>query len=444
MIIHAKRDRRAASRRIVVSVVAAVCLGSSVSAAAAAEKSASSQSIWERDKLTGDWGGARTALSDKGVDITINYIAEMFGVLSGGLQRRGSYEGRFEFSVDADLQKLIGWTGAAAHVTVFQIYDSGRNVAENAGSISDPSNIEALPTTRVFTAWFEQNFGSLASVRVGQLAADDEFLASETAGGLLNGTFGWADITAANMINGGPAYPLATPGVRVKINASKELSLLAGVFSGDPAGANCTIDPQRCNYHGTTFSFSGGALWMGELQYRVNQGKGAAGLPGTYKLGLWYQTADFPDQQFGVMHSGNWGIFGVIDQTVWQAGERSMSLFLRGGYAPPDRNLVSYYVDGSAGFKGLLPGRSDDVLTFGVAYAKISSDAIAADRAAGNAVHSEEVVFEVSYAAQLAKWWIVQPDLQYIYHPNGGQNPDNPALRLDHAFVAGVRSTIQF
>ena len=110
--------------------------------ARAAEKANTPPSIWEQETLTGDWGGARTALKNKGIDITLNYIGETFAVMSGGLQRQASYEGRLEFSLDADLQKLIGWTGSTAHVTVFQIHDSGHNVIGNVGSIADPSNIE--------------------------------------------------------------------------------------------------------------------------------------------------------------------------------------------------------------------------------------------------------------------------------------------------------------
>jgi porin len=447
--------------RMSIMVVAALI----TAGAARAADNSPPKSIWEQDTLTGDWNGARTALKNDGIDITLNYIGETFGVLSGGIDQRASYEGRLEFSADADLQKLIGWSGATAHVTVYQIHNGGFNAADDVGSISDPSNIDALATTRLFTAWLEQSFGDRVSLRVGQLAADDEFFTSGTAGGLLNGTFGWGDILAANMINGGPAYPLATPGARLQIKPTDNLTLLAGVFSGDPAGANCNDDPQRCDRHGTTFSFSGGTLWMGELQYAVNQGKKAVGLPGVYKIGAWYATSDFADQHYGVdaagakvsladpavvgpfNHSGDWGIYGVADQMVWRQGERSVNLFLRGGVSPSDRNLVSYYVDGGAGFKGLVPGRADDVLTFGVAYVKISADAIAADEEAlapPYAVRDHEIVFELDYAAQVAPWWTVQPDLQYIVHPNGGQNPNDPTLALDHAFVAGVRSTIKF
>jgi len=448
------------ARRALLSLLMAATAMMAAPRAQAADKP---NLIWEQEKPTGDWGGARTALKDRGIDITLNYIGETFDVLSGGLQKRPSYEGQAEFSVDTDLQKLIGWTGGKTHVTVFQIHDSGHNLLEHIRSIADPSNIDAVPTTRLYTAWFEQSFGTRFSVRIGQLVADGDFITSETAAGLLNGTFGWAGILAANMTNGGPAYPLATPGVRVKLQPTDRLSVLAAVFSGDPAGPNCNDDPQRCNAHGTTFSFYGGALWIGEAQYAL----GAGGLAGVYKLGGWYATTNFADQRFGIdptgtvltladpslpdplFHHGDWGVYGVADQMVWRGPASSLNLFVRGGASPSDRNLISYYVDGGAGIKGLLPGRADDVLTFGVAYARISRDAVALDRdmlaIAGPpyAIRDAEIVFEASYAAQIAPWWIVQPDIQYIVHPNGGQNPD-PTLTHGHAFVGGIRSTIKF
>ena len=471
-----KRDENACGsvmRRWCLILAAAAVFGA-VSDAQAAEpvKTSAPKSIWEQETLTGDWGGARTALHDRGIDITLNYTGEMFALLSGGVNRRSVYDGLLEFTADADLQKLIGWTGAKTQVTVFQIQNTKGGITEAAGSISPPSSIDALQTTRLFTAWFEQNFGNVAWLRIGQLAADSEFFWSDTAGALINGTFGWGDNLAANMLSGGPAYPLATPGARLKLVPTDDIAVLAAVFSGDPAGPNCGADdddPQKCNRHGfAAFSLDGGALFLGEVQYKVNQGKHALGLPGVYKLGGWYATADFADQHFGVgpggapltladpampdpiMHRGNWGVYGVADQMVWRRGESSVNLFVRGGVSPSDRNLVSYYVDGGFGIKGPLPGRADDVLTFGVAYAKISPDAVALDRdnlaIAGPpyAVRDTETVFEASYAAQIAPWWTVQPDVQYIRYPGGGQNADDPTQSLDHAFIAGIRSTIKF
>ena len=125
-------------------MVAVAVIAITASGAQAEEKAKAPPSIWEQDTLTGDWGGVRTVLHAKGVDVTLNYIGEVFAVLSGGLQRRASYEGRLEFSVDSDLQKLIGWTGGSSHFTIYQIHNSGRDVVENV----DPFVINLLMILR--------------------------------------------------------------------------------------------------------------------------------------------------------------------------------------------------------------------------------------------------------------------------------------------------------
>lgn len=433
---------------------------------------ASAASAQDAPPVMSDWNGARTMLRERhGITIGLNYIGEVLDVASGGIRRGGSFEGRFEGVIDADLAKLAGWTGASAHIKAFQIHNGGRNAADNAGSLFDPSNIDAVPTTRLFTAWFQQNFlGDAISIRVGQLAGDDEFLTSPTAGGLINGTFGWAAIHAANMRSGGPAYPLATPGVRLQVKPTSDVTLLGAVFSGDPAGANCTINPQICNRHGTTFSFSGGALLIAEAQLAVNAAPDAAGLPGVYKIGAWHATADYPDQRYGIdpatglvlsladpampeaiRRRGNSGIYGVADQMIWRTGDRSINVFLRGGVAPSDRNLISGYVDGGVGIKGLFDGRPDDLLTLGVAHGAISSHARGLDRdtlffsGPPYPIRDYETAFELSYIARVTPWWSIQPDLQYIVHPGGRiPHPLDPARNLGDVFIAGVRTTINF
>jgi porin len=434
------------------------CLILAVSVAGAAHGAEKSQpkSIWEQDTLTGDWGGARTALKDKGIDIQLTYINEVLDVIHGGINRRASYEGRLDLTVETDLGKLIGWDGFMTHVTVFQIHGSKDNAAVNVGSIADPSNIDAYRTTRLFTAWLQ--YGDPAynaakpsqsdrfSFRIGQLAADDEFLVSPTAGGLINGTFGWAGIQAANILSGGPAYPLATPGARVQVRPVDDVAIRAAVFSGDPAGSDCNGgNPQVCNNNGLAFSFTGGALMMAEAELGINQAKAAKGLPGVYKIGLWYATADYADVRFPTTHNGNFGVYGVADQTIWQGGDTSISVFARAGVVPTDRNFLSFYVDGGVGVKGLLPGRADDTLTFGAAYEKVSPDVIAFDRdSLSPVIHSNEVVFEVSYAAQIAPWWTIQPDFQYIVRPGGNSDPASTGVPVRDAAVIGVRSTLKF
>src|ERR1043166_5871124 len=102
-----------------------VCAGAALSIllATSGVASAEEKGLWEREKLTGDWGGARTALEQRGIEVGVAYIGETLNVLSGGLRRGTTYEGRLDVSVTTDLEKLTGWTGAKTQVRAFQIHD---------------------------------------------------------------------------------------------------------------------------------------------------------------------------------------------------------------------------------------------------------------------------------------------------------------------------------
>jgi porin len=426
--------------------------------------------LWGRDRLTGEWGGARTALAESGLEIGIDYVGEAIANVSGGLKRGSVYEGVLELALDADLQALAGWTGATAHASMFQIHGHGPSYLVG-GNLLGVSGIEALPTTRLNTLWLEQSLlDEQVSVRLGQLAADDEFFTSDGSGYLVNGNFGWGAIFGPDMTSGGPNYPLPSPGVRVQVAPAPApaVTILAGVFAADPAGADCMKDdPQECNRHGTTFSLSGGTLWIGEVQYALDAG----GLPGIYKLGGWYETGKFEDQRYGLdasgtrlsladegaenplFHNGNYGIHAVADQMVWRepgSDAQGLSLFAGAGGTQADRNLVTFYATGGFTYMGPIPSRDDDVLVLGAAYAGVSSDASDFDREAraddaAVPVRDREVDVELTYILALAPWWFLQGDLQYIIHPGGNvQNPHNSIDTIEDTLLLGLRTGIAF
>ena len=61
--------------------------------------------------------------------------------------------------------------------------------------------------------------------------------------------------------------------MRIKWSPQDDLSLLLGVFNGDPAGAGAG-NPQFRDPSGTTFRFSDGVFAIAEAQYAINQGGG--------------------------------------------------------------------------------------------------------------------------------------------------------------------------
>jgi porin len=88
-----------------------------------------------------------------------------------------------------------------------------------------------------------------------------------------------------------------------------------------------------------------------------------------------------------------------------------------------------------------------------VAYARIGGAAADQDRDArifgnpGRPVRDFEMAIELTYRAQLAPWWVVQPDLQYIVHLGGNiANPNNPATNrtIPDAVVPGLRTAVTF
>jgi porin len=156
------------------------------------------------------------------------------------VRQGATYIGRLGILVDADLQKLVGWEGAVAHVSIHQVHGEGLS-SDFVQNLMTVSGIEALPSTRLFNVWVEQSFGNNTSLRIGQFAASQEFVVSNNANLFVNSTFAWPEIASADLPSGAPNYPLATPGIRVKTSPADDVRVLAAIFNGDPAGSALTI-----------------------------------------------------------------------------------------------------------------------------------------------------------------------------------------------------------
>jgi porin len=432
--------------------------------------SADAGGLWQRGTLTGDWGGVRKRWDDQGVAFGFEYTGDALGNVRGGERRRAAYMGLLEMSLDLDLEKASIWKGVSLHAGGYQIH--GRGLSAGAlGNILTASSIEARSATRLNTLWIEQGlFDKKVSLRLGQLAADDEFAVSGTAAAFVNSTFGWPSILAENLTSGGPAYPLAAPGARIRWQPADTLTLQTAMFSGDPAGAGAEPDPQRRNFSGTTFSFTGGVFLIAEAQLASGEGGWLFGRPGTLKTGFWYHSGCFDDQRSDAggrsladpassgaarRRCGNAGGYAVLDLALWrvpESKERGLNAFLRFGANPADRNLIGWYLDLGATFKGPFASRAND--TAGVAFgiARIGERARALDRdavlLAGRArpVRDYEAVLELTYQLQIAPWWTLQPDLQLILHPGGNAaNPRSPTgAVIRDAIVVGMRTTMKF
>jgi len=67
--------------------------------------------FWSRSYLTGDWGGLRSKLADRGVQFEFNVTQIFQGVASGGTNRTGRYSGLTDMVLKLDSHKLGLWPG---------------------------------------------------------------------------------------------------------------------------------------------------------------------------------------------------------------------------------------------------------------------------------------------------------------------------------------------
>jgi porin len=310
-----------------------------------------------------------------------------------------------------------------------------------------------------------------ASFRLGQIALDDEFYISQYSEIFVNSTFGCPDILSTDLPSGGPCYPFAVPGLRVRAAPTTGLTFSAAAFNGNPAPSG-PGDPQIRNPSGTNFLIGeGGSLVIAEMAYAFDTEPISSLLLSDVKLGGWYHTADFPDLRrdtlgrsvadpvsngIAATRRRNFGLYLVLDKMLWRRPDtatQGLATFFRVGGAPSNRNLISLEVDAGLTYKGLFPGRELDLLGVAASYARIGNAARGLDRdeirftGTGGTIRDYEAVLEITYEARIAPWWTLQPDFQLIAHPGGHVAPPSAAFSarpIPNALVLGLRSSIVF
>jgi porin len=419
----------------------------------------------------GDPGGMRKWLNERGLTYSFVLTSEGHADVAGGMRQGAVFQGKLETIIRADLEKMFGLKGLSFFTNSFVIHNTGGIRHDYVGSFNTIANIEALATTRLSELWLEQKFfNDTFSVRFGQLAADAEFFIADYSVWLM--TSDWPSITAQDLPSGGPAYPLATPGVRLRYDPNKQFSFLLALFNGDPSGPGPGPDAAQINNrYGLNFRVTDPPLLMGEAQYRYNQDKDAAGLAGIWRIGFWHHFGEFDSQRFDqnglslanplssgipARLRGADGIYGIVDHQIYRpkGGDKDsgINVFARVGATTPDRNQVELYVDGGITFSGLLASRPDDKFGATFLYSQISRDAAALDRdmiAFGipQPIGDYELNLAFAYQAQIVPGWTLQPAFHYVIHP-GGHIPDPnspvPGAAIKDAAVLSLRSVITY
>ncbi|MRW91845.1 carbohydrate porin [Duganella sp. FT80W] len=376
------------------------------------------QTSTESSTLTGDWGGARSRYAKAGVNLRGDYVSETFANVSGGLQRGSTYAQQVRLGADFDMALLAGWSGTTLHFTI----NDRRGESVSADYIGNRMPVQEAAGgsyTRLSEASVEQKLlGDKLNLRLGFFAMGNDLGGMAVGCQLVNAAF-CAHPLSMSGNSGWYNYPNARWGAAVRYQLQPELYLRSGVYQDNSKLGN-KENAFRPFAAGTT-----GVVLPLELEYAPGSAPNSAALPGHYKLGALYDTAQAKRQGEAGTVGERYGVYLLADQMIVRDGATGRGLALFGQItANPQASaqITRWYAAGLVK-TGTFAGRDRDTVALGVVRAQVNprlrASAAAADPDIGGyaALPAGETVVELSYGWQPLRWLGVRADVQYIIDP---------------------------
>jgi porin len=333
--------------------------------------------------------------NSKAVAWHLGVLTESVSDVSGGMSRGTRFDSLLHAGLDVP-------TGAFSDFTDGEIYfdaagiRSGEPSANVIGDAQVVSNIAAPNAFRVYELWYAQSFaGGLIRGRAGIIGLDDYFDTTEAGDDLINSTYGTTPTLAGNVE--APIYP--TPGAAVMAVVHRNhWQAQFGVFQGHPAERDT--------------AFRDGHLAVGEFDWFHDPGDETRGV---LKIGVW--------QYRGPSAAGeDWGAYLTAEQPFETRRSNPVEGFVTLGASPKNINGIRYSAAAGVCVPAPFAGRPDDALSIGFATAFIRHAA-------------PETSYEATYVFSFGDHFTVQPDVQYVVNPGGGDIPSAWVFILRASFT---------
>ncbi|MES1199213.1 MAG: carbohydrate porin, partial [Pseudomonadota bacterium] len=254
-----------------------------------------------------------------GVDVTVEYTADVVGPMAGVDHRRGYVLDNLDIGATFDMGTLAGWRDTTMFVHLLN--NSGAAPNDDIGTLQGVDNIEVTrQRARLYEAWIDKDFGGL-DLRAGLYDLNSEFYNNDAAGLLLAPAFGIGSELAATGPNGPSIFPSTALAVRAAVKPSEHETLQ---FAALNAHAGVLGDPD-----GVDTSFDDGALLIGEWSWSGDT---------VIKIGAWTYTErqnDIRDTGAGgdPLKRRAFGAYLASQRTLWGDDERNVQGSLRIGFA---------------------------------------------------------------------------------------------------------------
>lgn len=332
---------------------------------------------------------------NKGLSTSLHLDAETLGVIGGNGARQAISVAAFQAVATLDTAQAGWWNGGQFDVMLMGLRSNG-NLQTATNTVQLPSNLWAPNFLRLYQLSYRQQIGP-GFVQGGILDMNNTFDTTGVAGHLHNASFGIAPTLTSNANIA--TFPNPGLGLMGGLDLGAGWSAQAGVWQGDPPGMAGALHR--------------GALWVAEADRSWDASEQNRG---TLKLGVWHL------QQSNPAYGADSGGLYAVNEWRWKdAARREWAAFLQAGWSPAASNPVQAYLGGGVRLVGINPDRPADVLTVGIAQARLQA-------------LPNETVVEAVYSLQFAPHIYLQPDVQCIRHPGGSSGQQ---------WVAGLRVHIE-
>ncbi|MEI1687521.1 carbohydrate porin [Acinetobacter baumannii] len=414
---------------------------------------------WSQDRqwLFGDWNGKRQQLEQQGYKFTASIMSQSATNLAGGYNDSNTFENAAQLSLGAtfDLDKIAGWKDTTASLvvtkrdgnalTLERIKDPRSSQLGNAQEIYGRGKI-----WRLSQAWVKKGFvDNTVQVKVGRMGMSEDFNSSQCefqnlllCGGQLGKSIGsiWYN------------SPVGVWAANVKYQFAPEWTLGVGVYEVNPDNIKTESNSDGFNLDMNNVK---GATIPVELAWKP---KLAAfnGLPGEYKVGALYSTAEANDiKTAGKVHDGKQSFWLNAQQQLTHKGEdpkRGLYVSFNGVVNDKATTFVQSTQQLALWYKGPFDSRPNDSIGFGIANYVVNDRAkdkqIATNESRGYysydsfaadyiPIQDDELNVELNYTYQWSPAVMLRPNIQYIHQPAG-------VKEVDDAWVAGLSVKVNF
>ncbi len=392
--------------------------------------------------LTGDWGGRRSAWSERGVDLDLGYTFEAARNTSGGVRRAGAHAGQLAAAGRFDLERAWGWNGMRAQASL-SLRD-GDNLADRAalGTLLQSQEVYGRGhIVRLGSLWIgKRSQDGRVDAKAGRLSVGEDFNTLDCIAMHL------AFCGSQPAVFAGDHWfnsPLSQWGGVVEFRPAAALYVRAGAYQENPRYADTHGGGLRLAPSGTV-----GTLTPLELGWEPS----FSGRDGRYAVGGWYSSAPRADAvQPGpvassatdlALRSGAYGGWASAQQQLTHGNGSSDAAGLRAqfAFAQGDRRTgsIDRMLNLQLVYTGPTLARPDDRMGFALGTTWANPRAAQASQAdAGGPRARAEHVAEVFYGWRPMAGLELQPGLQYVRHPGG------IASRGD-VVVAGLKADVRF